>query len=219
MLDTARANEGQVNLTSITFSPDGARLAAVLNDGATGTIEVFDAPSGTRAYSVRAGANALTAIFTPDGKTLIGGDREGIARFWNAASGKVEGAPIQVNQGQVNSLAVDPSGRTLVAGGTDGAMWLFDLGTRTQIGTPLGADPNTTTAAVFAGPADTTPVTVAFPNAGLALTALTRWNLSAGFLAARACAVARRNLTRLEWEQILPNLRYTKVCRGYPLTQ
>ena len=219
LLNTGHANEGQVALTSITFSPDGARLAVVLNEGPTGTIEVFDAASGTRTYSVPAGAFALAATFTPDGRTLISGNGQGIARFWNAANGKAQGPPIQVNQGQVNSLAVDPSGRTLVAGGTDGATWLFDLVTRTQIGTPLAPDPNTTTAALFAGPTDATPVTLAFPQAPPSRPAFTRWNLSAGFLAARACAVARRNLTRLEWEQILPNLDYTKVCSSYPLTQ
>ena len=58
------------------------------------------------------------------------------------------------------------------------------------------------------------------PSAGPpAAPTLTRWNLRAGFLAARACSVARRNLTRLEWEQILPNLRYKKVCGSSPLTQ
>ena len=58
------------------------------------------------------------------------------------------------------------------------------------------------------------------PNGGPpAVPTLTRWNLRAGFLAARACSVARRNLTRLEWEQILPNLRYRKVCGGSPLAQ
>jgi len=93
-----------------------------------------------------------------------------------------------------------------------------DLATRAQIGTPLGADPSTTTAALFAGPADATPVTLAFPIAGCS-PALSRWNLRAGYLAARACTVARRNLTRLEWEQILPNLRYANVCQAYPLTQ
>jgi WD40 repeat protein len=218
LLETTGAAEGQVGLASIVFSPDGTRLAVVYDLGPAGMVDVYDAESGRRLYTVQAGDDVYTATFTPDGKTLISGDGDGLARFWDAATGKRAGAPILVNQGQVNSLSVDPTGKTLVAGGTDGATWLFDLATRAQIGTPLGADPSTTTAALFAGPADATPVTLAFPIAGGAAT-LTRWNLRAGFLAARACTVARRNLTRLEWEQILPNLRYTKVCRAYPLTQ
>ena len=218
LLEPTGAAEGQVGLGAIVFSPDGTRLAVVYDVGPAGLIDVYDATSGQRLYTVKTGDNVYTATFAPDGKTLISGDGDGIARFWDAATGKQAGAPILVNQGQVNSLSVDPTGKTLVAGGTDGATWLFDLATRAQIGTPLGADPSTTTAALFAGPADATPVTLAFPIAGGSPT-LTRWNLRAGYLAARACTVARRNLTRLEWEQILPNLRYTKVCQAYPLTQ
>ena len=123
---------------------------------------------------------------------------------------------MQVDQGFVDSLAVDSSGETLAAGGTDGATWLFDLASRTQLGTPLGANPFSATAAVFVGSGDGSPLALAVTSDN-SIATLTRWNLRAAFLAARACLVARRNLTRLEWEQILPNLTYAKVCPQYPL--
>ena len=205
-------------LTAIAFSPSGGSLALVFSDESTGTIAVDDAATGARRYAVTLGPSVLTAAFTPDGSTLIGGDGDGLAHFWNASDGRAEGSPILVNQGDVNSLAVDSTGHTLLAAGTDGATWLFDLATRTQIGTPLGADASTTTAALFVGRGDVAPLTLALPDPGLGMPSLTRWDLRAGFLAARACTVAHRNLTRLEWQQILPNRPYAKVCPGYPLS-
>ena len=201
--------------------PGGGRvLAGRVADrsrGATsgaGVVTVFDSSTGMHEYSVRDGYLASAVTFTPDGRTLITGDGEGFGRFWNARTGRTEGSPIRADEGTVNSLAVDTTGATLLAAGTDGATWLFDLKSRTQIGTPLGADPNTTTAALFVGGGDGSPLSFATPNIPSGAS-LTRWDLKAGYLAARACNVARRNLTPLEWEQVLPNLPYTKVCHGF----
>ena len=68
-------------------------------------------------------------------------------------------------------------------------------------------------------PARGRPILLLRPESGgpPAPVTLTRWNYAARYLAARACAVARRNLTRLEWEQVLPNVPYAKVCPQYPL--
>ncbi|HLK44911.1 MAG TPA: hypothetical protein VKT18_02935 [Acidimicrobiales bacterium] len=203
-------------LSSLTFSPKGSRLAVVSSDGADGSVALLDPATGREVVSIPVTPDVSTAAFTPDGKTLLVGDQGGFVHFWNARTGKSTEQPILVNQGQVNSLDVDSTGSTLVVGGTDGATWLFDLATGTEIGTPLGPDASTTTAALFAGVGDSTPLAVAYPNEGPPT--LSRWDLHAGFLAARACAVARRNLTRLEWEQILPNRPYAKVCAGYPLS-
>jgi WD40 repeat protein len=206
----------QPALSSLTFSPGGRRLAVVSSDGSAGWAELLAPGSGKPVVSIPMSPDVTTATFTPDGKTLLVGDGGGFVHFWNAETGKRVEEPILVNLGEVNSLDVDATGSTLVVGGTDGATWLFDLATRTQIGTPLGADASTSTAAIFAGTDDATPLSLAYPNQGPPT--LTRWNLHAGFLAARACAVARRNLTRLEWEQILPNRPYAKVCQAYPLS-
>ena len=201
-------------LAAIAYSPDGSQIAAAVTAPGGGVVTVFDSSTGMHEYSVRDGYLASAVTFTPDGRTLITGDGEGFARFWNARTGRTEGAPIRADEGTVNSLAVDTTGATLLAAGSDGATWLFDLKSRTQIGTPLGADPNTTTAALFVGSGDGSPLSFATPNI-LSGASLTRWDLKARYLAARACNVARRNLTPLEWEQVLPNLPYTKVCHGF----
>ena len=214
----ARPTAADANpLSAVAYSPDGTQIAAAVATSGAGAVTVFDASTGARQYSVRDGYFASAVTFTPDGRTLITGDGEGFGRFWNAATGRADGSPIRVDEGTVNSLAVDSAGVTLASAGTDGATWLFDLKSRTEIGTPLGADPSTTTAALFVGRGDGSPLTLATPNFGSRSATLTRWNLKAGYLAKRACRVARRNLTQLEWEQVLPNLPYAKVCAAYPL--
>jgi len=215
------ASKDDAPLSAIAFSPDGTHIAvAVAHTGApSGSVAVLKAATGATEYTVRVGFQAAAAVFTLDGRTLITGDGDGLARFWNAATGAPEGAPILVDQGLVNSLAVDSTGQTLLAAGTDGATWLFDIPTRTQIGTPLGANPTVWTAAVFVGKGDGRPLALAVPQPGAppAPATLTAWNYHSRYLAGRACDVARRNLTRLEWEQVLPNVPYAKVCPQYPL--
>jgi WD40 repeat protein/class 3 adenylate cyclase len=207
---------GGAPLAAIAYSPNRKLLAAAVTPASTGQVAVFDASTGKRLYVVPAGSDATAVTFTPDGTTLVTGDADGLASFWTAATGARDGAPVRADQGGVGSLAVDSTGRTLATAGTDGATWLFDLASRTQVGTPLGADPSTATAALFLGPGDGSPLALAVASDGSPGT-LTRWNLRASFLAARACLVARRNLTRLEWEQILPSLPYAKVCPQYPI--
>ena len=64
------------------------------------------------------------AAFTPDGKTLATGDKEGWVRLWDAATGDPRGAWKEHDfgvhdQAGVNTLAFTPDGRTLATGGDD----------------------------------------------------------------------------------------------------
>jgi WD40 repeat protein len=211
------ASRGGAPLAAVSASPDGKLIAAAVSTSSAGHVRVFDTASGTLRYTLPAVGGATTVAFTPDGSLLLTGEGDGLARFWHATDGTPAGASLHADQGTVDSLAVDSTGRTVVAGGSDGAISLFDLATRAQIGTPIGADPATATAGLFIGPGDGLPLEFAVPFTGPAVQ-LTRWNLRAGYLAARACAVARRNLTPLEWHQVLPNRPYAKVCPRYPLT-
>ena len=69
--------------------------------------------------------DALTALVTPDGSTIITGARDGTIRLWDAATGEPRRRS-PVSTGGVEEAAVDPSGRWLVAVGRGGA-WRWDL--------------------------------------------------------------------------------------------
>jgi WD40 repeat protein len=108
----------------IVFAPDGKSVA--LERGAielreTGTdqdIRTFQPPDGVACWS---------ALFAPDGKTLIGG---AVARgrhfvyFWDVASGK-ELRKIEANENYFHSahLALSPDGKVLATGGSPIRLW------------------------------------------------------------------------------------------------
>lgn len=47
-------------------------------------------------------------------------------------------------------------------------------------------------------------------------TGVRRWNIAAERLLDQACTVAGRNLSRQEWDQVLPDRRYQRTCTEYP---
>jgi hypothetical protein len=45
------------------------------------------------------------------------------------------------------------------------------------------------------------------------------WDLSPASLLQRACRVANRNLTKVEWQQYLPGEPYHKTCPDLPMPE
>ena len=85
---------------------------------------------------------------------------------------------------EVTSTAMSPDGRILATGGREGTVRLFDTATGQALGGPLQGVPNRTLEPRF------TP---------------SSW-------ARHPCAVAGRNLTRAEWNEVLPGRPYAPAC-------
>ena len=88
-----------------------------------------------------------SVAFSPSGKILATGSFDGTVRLWNPATREQIGSPLTgpppryphysgVLNG-VNSVAFSPNGEILAAGSDDGGVWLWDMATHQQIGTPL----------------------------------------------------------------------------------
>jgi eukaryotic-like serine/threonine-protein kinase len=68
------------------------------------------------------------AAFSPDGKIVVTGGDDGIARFWDAATGRSVGSNL-VHPREVTSVAFSPDGQTILTGSIDGMARLWDART------------------------------------------------------------------------------------------
>jgi WD40 repeat protein len=185
---------------------------------ATAEVDIWDTASGKR-IAQRTFAAGASIAFTPDGMTLAVGQLNSIA-FYDFARNSVT-MPIGVGEvGIVDTLAFDPSGKTMAAvtdysrGKTAPSLVIggnhyllqWDIGTAKPLGLPQA-------------PANA-PNSLSFDAQGnlygLAGPFIYRFDYSLANLTTSACAIANRNLTRAEWLQFAGDEPYVKLCRGLP---
>ena len=72
--------------------------------------------------------------FSPDGKTLAGGDGDGVISFWDVEMGTLA-RPMPRHQMGVNSVAVSPDGRTVATASSDRSIGIWDVASAKQLQT------------------------------------------------------------------------------------
>ena len=193
---------GEVDLS---LNPHGTLLAATLNSAENfgGGFEELSPDPGLKVVRrVRAPTGTL-ARFTPDGRSMIYGDRKGRVWIYDTHTWRPRGAPLFVSS-PVVTAEISPDGRQLATTSADGAARLWDLASGQAIGGVLPSAPGTLTGAAFID--DGRRMVVLHDSGGYA------WDLSPAAGARHACAIAGRTLTRAEWESALPGLRYAPAC-------
>ena len=105
-------------VTSVAFSPDGARLVTASRDH---DARIWDTATGRRLRLLQGHFGVVNdAQFSPDGRWVVtAGPRT--AGLWDARSGSLV-LRLRGHEGAVNAAAFDPSGRTIVTGGADGTV-------------------------------------------------------------------------------------------------
>ena len=186
----------------VALSRDGRSLAVTTKEG----IEIVDvARMQIRSFLDESATVDAPPTFSPDGRLLIAGSREGWVRLWSTATWKPVSPKLAAHSSGVHALSVSPDGRTLASGGTDGTVRLFDLASRQPFGAPL--------LGVRGRPA--TPLFS--PDSAFLFTLAdgrgVRWDVRPSSWARHACAVAGRPLTRAEWAEALPGRDYAPACR------
>jgi WD40 repeat protein len=79
----------------------------------------------------------MDMAFSPDGKTILTGCEDNVARLWDIATRTVLVPPLQ-HQGWAHSVAFSPDGKTvLTCGGSDRTARLWDAATGMPIGPAL----------------------------------------------------------------------------------
>jgi WD40 repeat protein len=187
----------------LSLNPKGTLLAAALYvDDFSGGLQLISVPELKVVRRVRA-PRGTVARFTPDGRSLIYGDREGRVWIYDTRTWKPRGAPLFVSS-PILAADISPDGRQLATTSADGEARLWDL----RAGRPIGgALPSA--GGNLAG--------AAFIDGGRRLVVLHDrggyvWDLDPVAWARHACAVAGRTLTRAEWDSALPGRDYAPAC-------
>jgi eukaryotic-like serine/threonine-protein kinase len=86
------------------------------------------------------GGDVVAVAFSPDGKTVLTGSKDGHAQRWDTASGERVGTPL-LHQDLVNAVAFSPDGKIIATGsgefGTRGEARFWDAATGNPIGFSL----------------------------------------------------------------------------------
>lgn len=201
--------------TQVAFSPGGEILAVGGGSGAdllrsgiigTGVVDLWNLATGRPIARLTARSGPVNTIgFSPDGKTLATGDRDGTVRLWNLASHRQIGEPITA-PGSVHAVAFSPDGSTLAVGDATGTVRLWDLATRQQIGDTL-----TGQAPVNAVAFSSDGTTLAVADAGQAVQL---WDVSyLTNIHQRLCSLAGNTFTPTLWATYIPHgPAYRKLC-------
>jgi RNA polymerase sigma factor (sigma-70 family) len=109
--------------SDVLFSPDGKLLAAVVRgkplqlwEVGSGNARPLTPPAGpVAAPGAVTGGDVESAAFSPDGRLIVTGGRDGFARLWDVANGQQVRA-LPGHLGWIIGLAFSRDGRTLAAG-------------------------------------------------------------------------------------------------------
>jgi hypothetical protein len=110
-------------VVSIAVTRDGKTLASVTNFQ---PIQVWDVSAGTVRKTIKGTPAWAPLLFLPDGQTLLYPDREHNIVLENAETG-AQRYMLRGHTKHVWSLALTPDGSTLVSGGEDKTIKLWDL--------------------------------------------------------------------------------------------
>jgi hypothetical protein len=108
---------------SVTFSPDGTRLASASEDT---QVLLFDTHTSRQICALKGHTQAVWSVaFSPDGTRLATGSHSGSVKLWDVATGQ-ELRTLQTEIPGVRSVLFSPDGQRLVAAGEGGKVILWD---------------------------------------------------------------------------------------------
>jgi len=188
--------------SQLTFSPSGRLLAGAGGDRG---VEVRDVASGRLVGKPPLDELARSVSFSPNGKLLFVGLHNGTGTFFSTEDWKPAGPAIRGHGQRILNARFTPDGQTLATSSADGTVQFWDVASRRSIGAPLVVQRNAFVTSIlnrdgsylYALPTGT-------EGMRLALTP-PRWR-------DLACAIAGRELTQREWDEVLPHRPYRKVC-------
>jgi len=119
LLITTAAKEK--NVWKVVFSPNGKFLATASGDSNSTSVKIWDGSTGKEIRSLIGHTDRVRAIdYSPDGKTIATGSRDGTIRLWNAKNGeeirKIALPKVRNKETETHDVAFSPDGMKLLSG-------------------------------------------------------------------------------------------------------
>ena len=202
------AHAGAVN--GVAFAADGKILAAADQDG---TVRLWDVDDHRALGPPLRGPTGFVAAvaFSPDGNILASAGADNSVWLWDVDSRRPLGPPLTGHTDVVQRARLQPRRPDArlrrrrphrAARGTSHA--------RRPLGQPLAATPAGCTALAFSPRG--APLASAGDDGTIRLWDPILWSHDRNALHGALCGVIRRNLTRAEWAQFLPDQPYHQTC-------
>jgi WD40 repeat protein len=188
----------------IAFSGDGGSLVAsgCCDDGST--LAGWDARTGAERFRRAVKSRVEVFAMSPVGRTLAVGAPDGNVTLRDASTGR-ERATIRVAGSSIEQLAISPDGRMFAASPSGTAVTLWDVRSRKRVGDGFPRNVGWIPGVGF------------HPNGRLLLyepTTVVEWPTDGRTLKRAACRIVGRDLTRVEWSELVPNRPYRRVCQA-----
>ncbi|KAL8368082.1 hypothetical protein RB599_003809 [Gaeumannomyces hyphopodioides] len=114
------------SVRSVTFSPDGQRLASASDDN---TVKLWDTATGACLQTLKGHRNWVWSVaFSPDGQRLASASADNTVKLWDAATGACL-KTLKGHSGWVWSVAFSPDGQRLASASYDNTVKLWDAAT------------------------------------------------------------------------------------------
>jgi WD40 repeat protein/DNA-binding SARP family transcriptional activator/ABC-type hemin transport system ATPase subunit len=196
-------------VNGVAYSADGNTLATAGQDGAVRLWDVDSRkPRGAPLKGPTGFVNA--AAFTPDGHRVATGGQDGSVWLFDVDEQRPLGPPLLGHTDVVDSLAFSPDGKTLATTGADHTVRLWDVATRHPLGRPLTGHTGWVSSVAFSP--DGGRLASAGEDRTIRLWDPILWGDDRGAFERRICGVIRRNLTRAQWAEFLPDRPYHQTC-------
>lgn len=192
-------------INGVSFSHDGRTLATTSHDR---TVRLWD----TATWKPRAELTGHTswvrnATFSPNGRLLATTSHDSTVVLWEVATG----ARLVTLAGHIdpifNGVAFSPDGRMLAIASGNNTVVLWDVDHRVQLARLAGHIRSVRSVAF-------SPDGRTLASAGADATVLL-WEIDAESTARGQCAHLRRDLTRDEWSQFIPDTPYHATCTNW----
>jgi len=120
---------------SVTFSPDGKRIATASQDR---TVKLWDAATGQELITLKGHSDTVHSVkFSPDAQRLVTCSADQTAKLWDAGTGQ-ELTTLLGHTARVFAGAFSPDGRTVATGSYDNTAKLWDAATGRELATLSG---------------------------------------------------------------------------------